>query len=81
MMSGPDGLTGKPARAGAGGAGDLHQRKAGAANDARGAGISMPRATVPSVRVEIFADTGHFPRLDEAAPTNAAIERFVTDLG
>jgi pimeloyl-ACP methyl ester carboxylesterase len=43
--------------------------------------LDMLRATVPSVRVEIVPDTGHFPQLDEAARTNALIERFVADLG
>ncbi len=39
--------------------------------------LDMLRANVPSVRVEIIPDTGHFPQLDEAARTNALIESFV----
>jgi pimeloyl-ACP methyl ester carboxylesterase len=43
--------------------------------------LEMVRANVPSARVEIIADTGHFPHLDAAAQTNALIESFVTGLG
>ena len=32
---------------------------------------------VASVSIEIVADTGHFPQLDEPAETNALIERFI----
>lgn len=39
--------------------------------------LDMLRARVPSVRIEIIPDTGHFPLLDEAARTNAAIDGFV----
>ena len=39
--------------------------------------LAMVRANVPSARVEIIPDTGHFPQLDEAAATNALIEGFV----
>ena len=42
--------------------------------------LDMVRGCVPSVRVEIIEDTGHFPQLDESARTNAAIDRFVTTL-
>ena len=42
--------------------------------------LDMLRANVPSVRVEIIPDTGHFPQLDEPALTNALIDRFVAGL-
>ena len=35
------------------------------------------RARVPSVRIEIIEDTGHFPQLDEPARTNALIDSFL----
>jgi pimeloyl-ACP methyl ester carboxylesterase len=40
--------------------------------------LEMLRATVPSVRVEVIEDTGHFPQLDESAQTNALIDSFLT---
>ena len=42
--------------------------------------LEMLRATVPSVRVEIIEDTGHFPQLDESAQTNALIDSFLATL-
>jgi pimeloyl-ACP methyl ester carboxylesterase len=42
--------------------------------------LDMLRAQVPSVRVEIVTNTGHFPQLDESAQTNALIESFVASL-
>ena len=42
--------------------------------------LDMVRSSVPSVRVEIIADTGHFPQLDESARTNALIDSFMDDL-
>jgi pimeloyl-ACP methyl ester carboxylesterase len=42
--------------------------------------LEMVRAAVPSVRVEVIADTGHFPQLDESARTNALIGDFVAGL-
>jgi pimeloyl-ACP methyl ester carboxylesterase len=41
--------------------------------------LDLIRACVPSVRIEIIPDTGHFPQLDEAARTNALIDSFLTD--
>lgn len=38
------------------------------------------RACVPSVRVEIIEDTGHFPQTDESAQTNALIDSFLAAL-
>ena len=42
--------------------------------------LDMLRANVPSARIEIIADTGHFPQLDESARTNDAIDRFLAAL-
>ncbi len=42
--------------------------------------LDMLRANVPSVRIEIVADTGHFPQLDESARTNALIDSFLAAL-
>ena len=42
--------------------------------------LDMVRGCVPSVRVEIIEDTGHFPQLDESARTNAAIDSFLAML-
>jgi pimeloyl-ACP methyl ester carboxylesterase len=42
--------------------------------------LDMLRAAVPSARIEIIEDTGHFPQLDESARTNALIDSFLTTL-
>ena len=42
--------------------------------------LEMVRASLPSARVEILADTGHFPQLDASAETNALLESFMTVL-
>jgi pimeloyl-ACP methyl ester carboxylesterase len=42
--------------------------------------LDMLRAGVPSVRVEIIAETGHFPQLDDSARTNALIDSFLAHL-
>jgi pimeloyl-ACP methyl ester carboxylesterase len=42
--------------------------------------LDMIRACVPSARVEIIPDTGHFPQLDEPAQTDAFIDRFLAHL-
>lgn len=39
------------------------------------------RARVPSVRIEIIEDTGHFPRIDESGQTNALLDSFLASLG
>ena len=41
--------------------------------------LDMLRAAIPSVRIEVIPDTGHFPQLDEAARTNALIDGFLTN--
>jgi pimeloyl-ACP methyl ester carboxylesterase len=42
--------------------------------------LEMLRASIPSVRVEIIENTGHFPHLDASARTNALIDDFLTTL-
>ena len=42
--------------------------------------LDMLRAAVPSIRVEIVEDTGHFPQLDEPGKTNDLIGGFLTSL-
>jgi pimeloyl-ACP methyl ester carboxylesterase len=42
--------------------------------------LDMLRANVPSIRMEIIEDTGHFPQLDASAPTNALIDDFLDAL-
>jgi len=42
--------------------------------------LDMLRATVAGVRIEIIEDTGHFPQLEESAPTNALIASFLATL-
>lgn len=42
--------------------------------------LDMLRAAVPTARIEIIEDTGHFPQLDEPARTNALIESFLASL-
>jgi pimeloyl-ACP methyl ester carboxylesterase len=38
--------------------------------------LAMVHAGVPAARIEVIADTGHFPQLDAPAETNALIESF-----
>jgi pimeloyl-ACP methyl ester carboxylesterase len=40
----------------------------------------MVRNVVPTARIEIVPDTGHFPQIDEAERTNALIGGFLTRL-
>jgi len=42
--------------------------------------LDMLRANVPGVRIEVIADTGHFPQLDASGRTNALIDSFVATL-
>lgn len=42
--------------------------------------LDMVRQAVPAAMVEVIADTGHFPQLDEPAQTNAALDRFMASL-
>lgn len=42
--------------------------------------LAMVRSCVPSARIEIIEETGHFPQLDESAQTNALIAGFLTAL-
>jgi pimeloyl-ACP methyl ester carboxylesterase len=39
--------------------------------------LDMLRSCLPSVRVEVMPDTGHFPQLDESERTNALIGEFI----
>lgn len=39
--------------------------------------LDMLRGAVPSARIEIIPETGHFPQIDEAARTNALIDSFL----
>lgn len=43
--------------------------------------LDMLRARVPSVRIEIIEDIGHFPRIDESGQTNALLDSFLASLG
>jgi pimeloyl-ACP methyl ester carboxylesterase len=42
--------------------------------------LDMLRASVPSARIEIIPDTGHFPQLDASTRTNALIDTFLAAL-
>jgi pimeloyl-ACP methyl ester carboxylesterase len=42
--------------------------------------LELLRAAVPSIRIEVIADTGHFPQLEESARTNALIDSFLAAL-
>ncbi len=42
--------------------------------------LDTVRTNVPSARIEIIEDTGHFPQLDESARTNALIDAFLGTL-
>jgi pimeloyl-ACP methyl ester carboxylesterase len=39
--------------------------------------LDMLRARVPSIRIEIIPDTGHFPQIDNSAQTNNLLDRFL----
>ena len=39
--------------------------------------LDMLRARIPSVRIEIIEDTGHFPQIDEPDQTNALLNSFL----
>jgi pimeloyl-ACP methyl ester carboxylesterase len=42
--------------------------------------LEMLRGAVPSARIEIIPETGHFPQIDQSPRTNALIDRFLTTL-
>lgn len=42
--------------------------------------LDMLRSRIPSVRIEIIADTGHFPQIDEPAQVNALLDAFLAAL-
>lgn len=42
--------------------------------------FEMLRSTIPSARIEVIEETGHFPQLEEPARTNALLDDFVTSV-
>jgi pimeloyl-ACP methyl ester carboxylesterase len=42
--------------------------------------LEMVRNGIPSVRIEIISDTGHFPQIDKAVQTNALLDSFLETL-
>jgi pimeloyl-ACP methyl ester carboxylesterase len=42
--------------------------------------LDMVKAALPSARIEIIPDTGHFPQIDVPVRTNALIDSFVSTL-
>ena len=42
--------------------------------------LDMLRTNIPSARVEIITDTGHFPQIDENEQTNALVDDFIATL-
>lgn len=42
--------------------------------------LDMLRRLVPGAKIDVIADTGHFPQLEKIAETNAIIERFLKGL-
>jgi pimeloyl-ACP methyl ester carboxylesterase len=42
--------------------------------------LDMLRTTIPSVRIEIIENTGHFPQIDQAGQTNALLDQFLATL-
>jgi pimeloyl-ACP methyl ester carboxylesterase len=42
--------------------------------------LDMLHTLIPSVRVEIIPETGHFPQIDQAAQTNVLLDSFIASL-
>jgi pimeloyl-ACP methyl ester carboxylesterase len=42
--------------------------------------LHTPAAQIPSMRIEIIADTGHFPQIDEPTQTNMLLDCFIATL-
>jgi pimeloyl-ACP methyl ester carboxylesterase len=42
--------------------------------------LDMLRTRIPSIRIEVIPDTGHFPQLDEPAQTNALLDSFLATI-
>ena len=42
--------------------------------------LDMLHTLIPSVRIEIIPDTGHFPQIDQAVQTNVVLDSFVDTL-
>ena len=42
--------------------------------------LDMLRARIPTIRVEVIANTGHFPQIDEAAQVSVLLDSFIASL-
>jgi pimeloyl-ACP methyl ester carboxylesterase len=42
--------------------------------------LDMLRTSIPSARIEIISDTGHFSQIDGASETNALLDSFIAML-
>jgi hypothetical protein len=42
--------------------------------------LDMVRGAVPSARIEVVPETGHFPQIDESAWMNVLIDNFFATL-
>jgi pimeloyl-ACP methyl ester carboxylesterase len=42
--------------------------------------LDMLRSVIPSVRIEIIPETGHFPQLEDSTRTHASIDSFISQL-
>ena len=42
--------------------------------------LDMLRSRIPSVRIEVIENTGHFPQIDEPAQLNALLDDFLAAL-
>jgi pimeloyl-ACP methyl ester carboxylesterase len=42
--------------------------------------LEMVRAAIPTARIEIIEDTGHFLQIDESGQTNALLDGFLETL-
>ena len=42
--------------------------------------LDMLRARIPSVRIDIIPETGHFPQIDEPAQTNELLDKFLASI-
>jgi pimeloyl-ACP methyl ester carboxylesterase len=43
--------------------------------------LNMLRTNVPSARIEIIPNTGHFPQIDNTTQVNGLLDDFVGSLG
>ena len=42
--------------------------------------LHLLRAAIPTARIEIIEDTGHFPQIDQSGQTNALLDKFLVSL-